>query len=55
MQGIAPTAHQGFVTRAQTIRVETLYRHACQRGQALVLCGEVNGGFFSCGRLSAMP
>ncbi|KAK9867415.1 hypothetical protein WJX84_001760 [Apatococcus fuscideae] len=42
-QGIAPTAHQGFVTRAQTIRVETLYRHACQRGQALVLCGHSLG------------
>ena len=39
-QGVSPSAHQGFSTRAQTVRVETLYRHAQQRGQALVLCGE---------------
>ena len=39
-EGFSPAAHQGFSSRAQNVRIENLYRHACQQGKALVLCGE---------------
>ncbi|KAK9864317.1 hypothetical protein WJX84_007803 [Apatococcus fuscideae] len=42
-QGASPAAHQGFSSRAQTVRIENLYRHTCQQGKALVLCGHSLG------------
>ncbi len=34
-----PAAHRGFLTRAQSVPIESLYEHACRQKKRLVLSG----------------
>ncbi|CAL8465334.1 g4869 [Coccomyxa elongata] len=39
-----PAAHRGFLTRAQSVPIESLYEHACRQKKRLVLSGHSLGG-----------
>lgn len=39
LQGV-PAAHRGFLTRARSVSIETLYEHACRQKKRLVLSGD---------------
>ncbi len=56
----APSAHRGFLNRARSVPIESLYHLACRRGRRLVLTGalrlqlRVAAAFLCCSQVRAV-